>query len=104
MAFRFVANGIPILPEEVEEIFRVRIHMTCYSTVYVMGTFPFDSIHELNAICGSIPPWMERIYVGILICFLWKYLVKPTTTSLRAIGECFCDLSEYSVPVKFAYN
>ncbi len=77
--FRFVANGIPIPPEEVEEIFQIRIHMTCYSTVYVMGTFPFNSIHELNAICGFNPALMERIYVGIVICFLWKYLAKPMT-------------------------
>ncbi|PBK58727.1 hypothetical protein ARMSODRAFT_1034391 [Armillaria solidipes] len=53
--FRFIANGISIPPEDVEEIFRVRINMTCYSTVYVMGTFPFNSIHELSTICGFKP-------------------------------------------------
>ncbi|PBK79390.1 hypothetical protein ARMGADRAFT_137266 [Armillaria gallica] len=54
--FSFFANGIPILPEEAEEMFRVRIQMHAHRDYYRL---PPDSAHrcfpELSAMCGFDP-------------------------------------------------
>ncbi|PBK79386.1 hypothetical protein ARMGADRAFT_137071 [Armillaria gallica] len=50
--FSFVANGMPIPPEEAEKMFRVKINMTCLSTVYEIRPFPVNFIHNM---CGFNP-------------------------------------------------
>lgn len=50
--FSFVANRMSIPPEEAEKMFRVKINMTCLSTVYEMGPFPVNFIHDM---CGFNP-------------------------------------------------
>ncbi len=88
--FRFVVNGIPIRPEEVEEIFRVRIHMTCYSTLCVMGTFLFNSIHELNAICGFNPALDGADICKYFDLFPLEIFGEANDNVTAVVGESFC--------------
>ncbi len=84
--FSFVANGTPILPEEAEKLSRVKINMTCLSTVYEMGPFPVNFIHDMCGFNPILDGADIRSYFDMFPLEIFSGSNKDITA---AISECF---------------
>ncbi len=89
--FSFVVDGVPMSPEEVEEMFQVCINMSCEVDSYEMWRFDagLPHIHELSAMCGFDPALDGADICSYFNLFPLEIFDKAHTNldNLAAIGE-----------------